>query len=134
MRTRGRPKTSRVPRSEQLRMAKRAQRERQRRAGIRSVQIEMPAELADKLKVARADPTFLHGLEALMDSFVVNVADYPQLQDIAWNRSEAVIPAREAFLLYERNWRFINPDKLSAHERELIDRLAEMFGNGIISA
>jgi hypothetical protein len=134
MRTRGRPKTSRIRRTEQLRLAKRAQRERQRRAGIRSVQIEMPAELADKLKVARADPMFMRSLEALIDDFVVNVADYSQLVDLAWNRSEAVIPAREAFLLYERNRRFIDPEKLSTEERGLIDRLARMFGNGITNA
>src|SRR4030095_7247182 len=105
MRTRGRPKTSRVPRAEQLRLAKRAQRERQRRAGIKSVQIEMPDSLAEKLKVARADPMFLRALDALTDSFAVRVAEYPQLLDLAWNRRDTVILAREAFLLYERNWR-----------------------------
>ena len=134
MRTRGRPKTSRVPRAEQLRLAKRAQRERQRRAGIKSVQIEMPDSLAEKLKVARADPMFLRALDALTDSFAVRVAEYPQLLDLAWNRRDTVMPAREAFLLYERNWRFVNVERLSAHERELIDRLARMFGNGVFNA
>jgi hypothetical protein len=134
MRTRGRPKTSRIPRAEQVRLAKRAQRERQRQAGIKSVQIEMPVAIAEKLKVARADPMFLRALDALIDSFIVRVADYPQLEDLAWNRRDALIPARAAFQLYERNWRFVNVEKLGDDERELIDRLARTFGNGVINA
>ena len=94
----------------------------------------MPDAVAEKLKVARADPMFLPALEALIDGFVVRVAEYPQLQDLAWNRRDSVLPARDAFRLYERNWRFVNVEQLDAHERELIDRLAGMFGHGIINA
>jgi hypothetical protein len=129
----GRPKSSRVSRAEQLRSTKRAQRERQRRAGISAVQLELPGATAEKLKVARTDATFTQALDAHIDSFVVKVADYPQLSQLAWNRRDTMIPARHAFQLYERNWRFVNAAQLGADERELIDRLARMFGNGVIN-
>ena len=134
MSTRGRPKTSSLSRAEQLRRAKRAQRARQRRAGIRNVQLELPDATAKKLKVARADPGFLQAFDALLEAYVVRPADYPQLRDLAWNRKGELIAAREAFQLYERNWRFIDVARLDADERALIDCLARAFGNGVINA
>jgi hypothetical protein len=64
----------------------------------------------------------------------VHLPDYPQLRDLAWNRTDEYIPAKEAFQLYERNWRFVEPDRLDPKERELIDRLKARFGGGVINA
>jgi hypothetical protein len=133
MKTRGRPKESALPRDEQLRRAKRAQRSRQRAAGIKHVQLAVPEALALKLAAARNTPQFLSELNAMLDRMLVRVADYPQLRDLAWNRSDQLIPAREAFALYERNWRFVEANRLDEAERALIERLKAQFGSGVIN-
>jgi hypothetical protein len=134
MRRRGRPKTSKVPRAEQLRRAKRAQRARQRRANIAEVQLVLPASLASKLAVARRSPDFTQQLETVLDRLVLRLADYPQLRDLAWNRVDEYIPAREAFQLYERNWRLLDAPALDERERALIERLKADLGRAEINA
>lgn len=121
-------------RKEQLRRAKRAQRERERRAGLVHVQLALPQRIAEKLAIARRMPEFAELLDAALDQMVVRLADYPQLRDLAWNRADELIPAKEAFQLYERNWRFIEPARLDARERALIERLKAEFGRGVINA
>jgi len=69
----------------------------------------------------------------MLDRMLVRVADYPQLRDLAWNRSDQLIPAREAFALYERNWRFVEANRLDEAERALIERLKAQFGSGVIN-
>jgi hypothetical protein len=134
MRHRGRPKTSKLPRREQLRRAKRAQRARQRRADIVEVQFALPATLAAKLAVARRSPQFTQQLDQALDRLVVRLADYPQLRDLAWNRVDDYIPVREAFQLYERNWRLVDVAALDERERALIERLKVEFGRAEINA
>ena len=134
MRSRGRPKTSNVDRAQQLRLAKRAQRARQRSAGIVVVELSLPVALAAKLAVARRSKDFTRSLEHALDRTIIRLADYPQLKELAWNRADEFVPAREAFQLYERNWRFIEPSRLDEHERALIARLKSEFGGGEINA
>lgn len=125
---------SREKRAEQLRRAKRAQREREREAGLVNVQLVLPRDVAAKLAVARRASEFPDLLDEALDQLLVHLADYPQLRDLAWNRTDDYIPAKEAFQLYERNWRFIEPDRLEPKEGELIDRLKKRFGAGVINA
>jgi hypothetical protein len=134
MAARGRPKTSSVERREQLRRAKRAQRARQRLAQIVEVHLALPADVADKLAAARRAPEFVALLDSALDRIVVRLADYPQLRDLAWNRSGELIPAKEAFQLYERNWRLLDRSALDDRERDLIARLKAEFGNDEINA
>jgi hypothetical protein len=131
---RGRPKTSKLPRREQLRRAKRAQRARQRLANVVEVQLTVPAQVAAKLAAARRGPSFVAQLDDALDRLLVRLADFPQLEDLAWNRTDEFITAKEAFQLYERNWRFIDPSALDERERALIARLKADFGNGEINA
>ena len=133
MPSRRKPTKATVPRDEQLRRAKRAQRARERGAGLVHVQLTLPSPIAGKLTVARGSAQFMPALDALLDRLLVRVADYAQLRDLLWNRSDEVIPAGEAFALYERNWRRIDIDRLDPRERALIDRLAAEFGNGVIN-
>jgi hypothetical protein len=133
MKTRGRPKTSVDSRSEQLRRAKRAERLRQRAAGITTAQLALPKIMAEKLSVARRSAEFLPAFAALLDRLVIRIADYPQLRDLAWNRADGFIAAREAFQLYERNWRHVDVGRLDADERALLDRLTAEFGGGVIN-
>ena len=134
MRARGRAKKSTVPRAEQLRRAKRAQRERQRAADIVEIQLALPRHVAAKLAAARRAAAFATDLDAALAQLVVRLADYPQLHDLAWNRVDEFIPAKEAFQLYERNWRFVLPGQLDERERQLIERLKTQFGGGEINA
>lgn len=130
----GRPVTSKVTRGEQLRRAKRAQRERERRAGLVNVQLVLPRDIANKLAVARRAADFPGLLDHALDQLIVHLPDYPQLRDLAWNRTDEYIPAKEAFQLYERNWRFIEPARLDPEEHALIDRLKAEYGGGVINA
>ncbi len=65
---------------------------------------------------------------------VVRLGDYPQLRDLAWNRVDDFIRGKEAFQLYERNWRLLDLALLDGRERELIARLKAEFGNDDIIA
>jgi hypothetical protein len=130
----GRPVTSKMTRGEQLRRAKRAQRERESRAGLVNVQLVLPGNTAAKLAVARRAADFPDLLDDALDQLIVHLPDYPQLRDLAWNRTDKYIPAKEAFQLYERNWRFVEPGRLDPEERALIDRLKARFGGGVINA
>lgn len=131
---RGRPKTSTLNRAEQLRRAKHAQRQRERAAGLIAVQLKLPRRIAAKLKAVLNSPNHVEELERLLDETLIRIADYPMLADIAWNRADPYIPAREAFALYERNWRFVNVNKLGAGERELIKQLSVRYGGGVVHA
>jgi hypothetical protein len=130
----GRPVTSKITRKEQLRRAKRAQREREHRAGLVNVQLVLAADTAAKLAVARRAADFQDRLDDALDELIVHLPDYPQLRDLAWNRTDEYLPAKEAFQLYERNWRFVEPGLLNLEERALIDRLTARFGGGVINA
>ena len=60
-------------------------------------------------------------------------AEFPELKMLAWNRDAMCpIPAEEAFALYERNWRFVDQQRLTARERQLIHGLAKQFGRGVL--
>lgn len=54
----------------------------------------------------------------------VRLADYPQLRRLAWQLSGVEdLSHEEALSLYERNWRHVEVDKLTPHERALIQAL-----------
>jgi len=59
----------------------------------------------------------------------IRLADYPQLKKLAWQLKDSTkVTAEEALDLYERNWRHVDPDKLSERERRLIEGLLEKLG------
>jgi hypothetical protein len=132
-RPRGRPRTSLLPRAEQLRRAKRAQRARDRAAGRVLCQVKLSPALSERLRNALTLP----GFEALLGQFLaeelIDVREYPELALLCWNRADRFLPAREAFALYERNWRFVDPARMSARERSLVDRLARRYGKGVLN-
>ncbi|MFT5531893.1 MAG: hypothetical protein ACI802_000109 [Candidatus Paceibacteria bacterium] len=63
----------------------------------------------------------------------LNVDDYPQLALLAWSRVLRDITEEDAFALYERNWRFVDVDALTAAERGLIDRMTDQYGKGVMN-
>lgn len=130
---RGRPKTSPLTREEQLRDAKRAQRQRERDAGLVNVQLRLSKEQAAQLRIAQKTSRFQEDFANLLQDTVLDIKQWPMLQDLAWNRHDQWIPAEEALGVYERNWRFVDVDKLLKEEAELIDRLQKRFGNGVLN-
>ena len=107
----------------QLRAAKRAQRIRERQAGRAHLQLTLPAELAERLRVAQRIPGFEGLLGEVLDTWVVRVDEYPALADLAWSLTDRFLTIDDARGLYERNWRHVDQAGLSDAERVLIRRL-----------
>jgi len=120
-------------RREQLRLAKRAQRERDREAGLTLCQIKVKPATAEKLRRALAIPGFEDTLARFLDDSLVDIQAYPNLHLLCWNRAERFIPASDAFALYERNWRFVDANALESKERKLIERLTRTYGGGLLN-
>lgn len=131
---RGRPRTSNLTRKEQLRQAKQAQRQREREAGLVKLELSLPAEQAQRLRVAANSNRFYQELDKFLQDAVVDIDKWPVLNELAWNRSDRWIPAEEALALYERNWRFVDPERLTDEEARFIDRLKHRFGEGVLNA
>lgn len=64
----------------------------------------------------------------------VRLADYPQLQRLAWHRGGDTLSGEEALALYERHWRHVDPCGLQPAERDLIARLVKRHGKGALLA
>lgn len=129
----GRPKTSPLTRQEQLRLAKRAQRERERRHGIVRYPVKLPRSDAQRLRVGMSNSAFVRRLRGFLQEHLIEVEAYDSLATLMWNRRERYITDEEAFRLYERNWRFVDTKRLKAGERALIARLVEKYGNGVLN-
>ena len=120
-------------RAEQVRTAKRRQRQRDRSDGWKLYQIKLPADLCDRLRTGMREPAFVDRLHALLRYELLVIDDYPSLKLLCWNRRTPYITRRDAFALYERNWRLVDLASTPDSERALIDELAREFGNGLIN-
>lgn len=87
------------------------------------------AALGLELGVIEAQPPPPRGSQAAGLPTRLRLADYPQLERLAWQFQGAsdVTPA-EALSLYERNWRHIEQGALAPHERALIQQLVASLG------
>lgn len=63
----------------------------------------------------------------------LKIDEYPQLALLAWNRTIREINEEEAFALYENNWRFVDVEHLIPHEADLIARLIQQYGHGVLN-
>lgn len=69
-----------------------------------------------------------------MNAMTLRLSDFPQLRLIAWNLTEGdTVEESDAFSIYERNWRFVDQAQLDASEQELINRLTNQFGGGVLN-
>ena len=129
----GRPRVSPLPRAEQLRRAKRAQRERDRKAGFVLCQFKLKAPIAKLLRRGLS----IHGFDAELGEFlrdaIIDVRDYPNLELLCWNRALRFLVGWDAFRLYENYWRFVDTKNLCDSERSLIERLTAKYGNGVLN-
>lgn len=118
-----------------MRLAKRVQRARDRGIGLQTVALKLPRDQAESLRVVARLAGFQDELRDFLAERVVRVADYPMLRDLLWKgRRREFLPAQEAFDIYERNWRFVNPAELVDAEKALIERLRRRFGGGLLNA
>jgi transcriptional regulator with XRE-family HTH domain len=87
------------------------------------------AALGLELGLADPHPRPARGTKESSVPARIRLADYPQLERLAWQFQGAsdVTPA-EALSLYERNWRHIEQRTLAPHERELIQQLVASLG------
>ena len=61
----------------------------------------------------------------------VRLADYPQLQGLAWqHQGVAALSPADTLSLYERNWRHIDQGSLRPAERALVQMLVDKLGGG----
>jgi hypothetical protein len=127
----GRPRTSKLTRTEQLRVAKRGQRERESKAGQSEARIKLPSDLAQRLRFVARQTGFVEALTKFLNSEAIEIDRYPQLKLLCWNRRTRYLTPEDAWSLYDRNWRFVESDQLEATERELIDSLFSLYGGKI---
>jgi hypothetical protein len=65
------------------------------------------------------------------ESPTITVGDYPGRRTLAWQTDAGTtITETEALNLYERGWRHLDQDALTAHERAFIQHLADTYSNG----
>lgn len=61
----------------------------------------------------------------------IRLKEYPQLNQLAWQAHGAdTLSPIEAWDIYERNWRHLDEQALTEHERQLIDALRLAFAGG----
>ena len=123
-----------VIRRRQLRLAKRRQREREKQRDLVIYQLRLPRGLAEKLKAGLKQAEFPVALRTFIDHQVLCIDNFENLRLLAWNRTGRFVTRAEAFQLYERNWRHVDLNGMSAEERELITKLKQEYGNGVINA
>jgi len=96
-------------------------------------QVKLPRKVAERLRQAVAIPGFDAELKKFLDDAVVEVRKYPNLRLLAWNRVDPFITERDAFGLYERNWKFVDTKNMTDGERQLVRRLTEKWGRGVLN-
>lgn len=62
---------------------------------------------------------------------MINRQHYPQLDLLLWDSQANEIAEPDAFVIYEKRWRYVEQADLTEQERQLIKRLTALFGNGI---
>ena len=121
-------------RREQLRVAKRRQRAKERQAGFGLYQVKLAVQYRDRLKAGMQDERFIQDFCGFLKHEIVSIDEYPNLALLCWNQDVLYMTRREAFDLYERNWRLVDDASLEDHERGFIDELVREFGQGVINA
>lgn len=64
----------------------------------------------------------------------INRHDYPQLDGLMWDSQASEIDGEQAFLLYEKRWRYVEQANLNESEKQLIEKLTQTFGKGLFLA
>jgi len=63
----------------------------------------------------------------------VRIAMHPQLRQLAWQLpDDTELTGQEALALYERNWRHVDQAGMTAEERQLVAKLTQTIGKGVL--
>lgn len=62
---------------------------------------------------------------------LIEIGGLPALRAALWDRHDTVLTAQALLHLYEERWSYIDPARMSAPERALLDRLVRDVGNGV---
>jgi len=93
--------------------------------------LSVMAALGLKFAITPAESTYTYqtvGHEGWIPARI-RIAGYPQLMLLAWQvKGMETLTPPEAWGIYERNWRHLDENALSEHERHLIDALRLGFG------
>lgn len=57
--------------------------------------------------------------------------DLPQLRFLLWSRSSDEVTEEEALALYEANRQWVEPARMTPHERRFFDELVARVGRGV---
>ena len=120
-------------RLEQLRNAKQRQRYRDNANGLGLYQIKLPTRHIEKLKAGMKDEAFVSRLVDFIGAEVIDVRVYPTLKLLCWNRDQLFISRKEAFQIYEGNWRHVVESNMDKREIDLLATLKNEFGRGVIN-
>lgn len=66
---------------------------------------------------------------------LISLKDLPQLRSAAaWHirNPDAMLTPEEVFELYERNWRHLEPEKITGKEAKLLKQLTKTVGKGVL--
>lgn len=121
-------------RRNQLRQAKQRQRERDREAGLALYQTKLPLHLARRLKAGLNNPGFRELFNEFLEAELIDLADFPQLQQLCWNLKVEFLTRADAYAIYERNWRLIDEANLEPTELNLVQELVQELGKGMVNA
>jgi hypothetical protein len=91
-------------------------------------------QLARRLKAGLNNPGFREQIRELLETGLVEIADFPQLKQLCWNLKTEFLTREDAHAIYERNWRLIDQRALEPNERNFIDGLVEELGKGVVNA
>jgi transcriptional regulator with XRE-family HTH domain len=88
--------------------------------------------LAMRVQDATPPPNPPRGVETASTPLpAMCVADYPQLQQLAWHLTgTSVLTPGEALNIYERNWRHLDFEAMDAKERAFLESLVLTLGKG----
>ena len=120
-------------RLKQLRSAKKRQRDREKADGYGLYQIKLPTGLIEKLKAGMKDENFVSRLYEFIDAEIIDVRDYPTLKLLCWNRGQPLLTRKQAFQIYEGNWRHVDESKMDQGELNLLATLKTELGQGVIN-
>ena len=63
----------------------------------------------------------------------IDPREFPELAMLLWNRDVArPLTPEEAFELYERNWRYVDTNRMTIKEWDLVESLREHYGKGVL--
>jgi len=59
---------------------------------------------------------------------------YTELDLLLWDYGRRLIPEKTAFEIYEKRWKYVDQNKITPTEKQLIQNLTQVYGKGLFLA